>query len=171
MSIKSYLSKFLLNRKFNSGDNSSSKNYVFEKKLDELLIILPAHQDNLFQKGKLEKVGKPFFRHIDFLTISDVSTPPPDVTADLSIKDLNYKGRFSKKESNLAIKENYDLVVNLLHTNDPTIELFISHISSLLKIRFNRVNENFYNFIVPIENEDIFQRFEQFLKVYQTLKK
>ena len=165
------MSNFLLNRKFNSSDNSYSKNYIFEKKLDELLIILPTNTDIAGQIAKLEKIAKPYFQHIDFLTIAHVSTSSPDVIVDLSVKSLNFKVRLSNKESSLSIKENYDLVINLLHTNDPTIELFISHISSLLKIRFDRVNEKFYNFIVPIENKDIFQRFEQFLKVYQTLKK
>lgn len=171
MSIKSYLSNFLLDRRINSSEKTATKKYLFEKKLEEILIILPAHHSNTDQKRKLEHIGKPLFSNIDFLTVSDVDSAKTELKSDLSVNDLNYKGRFRKNDFILPLKSNYDLVINLLQENEATIELFISLISSSLKIRFDRVNEKFYNFIVPIENKDIFQRFEQFLKVYQTLKK
>lgn len=134
-----------------------------------MLLILPSHQQLDITKNKLQQIAKTQFEIVDFLFISDVAgTESGDL---LSISDLTYNANFRKKDFKLTIRNKYDIVINFSQNSDPTLELFIIGIDTSLRIRFDRINEKFYNFIVPMENKDIPTRFEQFLKVYQTLKK
>jgi len=134
-----------------------------------VLLILPSHQQLDITKNKLQQIAKTQFEIVDFLFISDVAgTESGDL---LSISDLTYNANFRKKDFKLTIRNKYDIVINFSQNSDPTLELFIIGIDTSLRIRFDRINEKFYNFIVPMENKDIPTRFEQFLKVYQTLKK
>ena len=172
MSVKSYLSKFLLKRVSGSKADSGSRDFLFEKKLKTLLIILPEKDPLEILMTRLSHSARSLFTKTDFLILKNHAEVNIIKGATiLSSDDLKYNGRFKKKDFSLNLDKDYDIVINFSGNEDPTLELFILSIPTSMRIRFDRDNEKFYNFIVPIENKDIHTRFEQFLKVYQTLKK
>lgn len=135
-------------------------------------MILPYKEGLEITKTKLSHLAKPYFSSVDFLIIGEIlQSGSSDRNDTISLRDLSFSGKFNKKDFKLSIRDKYDIVVNFYDIADPTLELFIAGIGTPLRIRFDRINEKFYNFIVPIEIKDISTRFEQFLKVYQTLKK
>ena len=85
---------------------------------------------------------------------------------------IDFRGNLKKKaQVDLKLNFNSDILMDFMGEVSPVIDLFISNFDAPLKISFDHNSKFFYNFIVPTENADVAVRFEQFLKIYQTLKK
>jgi len=171
LSLRSFFCNFYLNRLYNERKKSGYLTYPFEKKDPALLIVLDQNAADDRLLNGLRSLSAPLFGRIDFLQVTPSREDHRPENNIICPGRLSLSAGLSSKDAPPALLSEYDVVVNLLLSDEAPVTLFLCKLKPQLFVRFDRENEKFYNFIIPSQDKDLFTRFEQFFRIFQTLKK